>query len=145
MNAEIVDSGLLKDRKKALKTFKAAFEVTEFIQWLTAHSNCGNNKAAEEIALRMLQAGFVEVRRVRTARPLLTARPQHVRGDFPTFKEAPYPWYRFNPNRIATISSVSTNAFTTFVKEATKVNNKRGAETPHYAQMPPPRKAVTKS
>lgn len=129
VNAEIVDSGLLKDRKKALKTFKAAFEVTEFVQWLTAHSNCGNNKAAEEIALRMLQAGFVE----------------HVRGDFPTFKEAPYPWYRFNPNRIATISSVSTNAFTTFVKEATKVNNKRGAETPHYAQMPPPRKAVTKS
>lgn len=62
VNAEVVDSGLLKDRKKSLKTYKAAFEVTEFVQWLTAHSNCGNKQTAEEIAHRMLQAGFIEVR-----------------------------------------------------------------------------------
>lgn len=62
VNTEIVDSGLLKDRKKSLKTFKSAFEFSDFVGWLTAHSNCGSKQMAEEIAGRMLAAGFIEVR-----------------------------------------------------------------------------------
>lgn len=148
MNTEIVDSGLLKDRKKSLKTYKAAFEWNEFVQWLTAHSNCGSRQGAEETASLMLGAGFIEVRfcdsihvlQVSHAFPLL----QHVRGDF-TVKDAPYPWFHFNANRVATISAVSCASFIAYTKEASKNNNKRTSESAPYAQMPPPRKAVTKN
>lgn len=60
-------------------------------------------------------------------------------------KDAPYPWFHFNANRIATISAVSASAFTTFVQDASKATNKRSADVSHYSQMPPPRKAVTKT